>query len=183
MYITGAFRKCCEKLTLTNFTFQFVESTSIPYSAIIDAFDSLGVQLQQHQYQEEMKECLKYEGNILTKLIPSFSAFDAESLEQSNSINLIPDQENKDSFTYASERLAIAFRSFLRNFTVKVRPLLTFLDDLQWADSYSKELSMSVAKQRANILSFCSCSLSLSLKNAHTSSSHVQLALSCTMKN
>ena len=112
-----------------------------------------------------MKECLKYEGNILTKLIPSFSVYDTDSLEGGGSTTTITDnvEENRDAFTYASERLALAFRSFLRNFTVKVRPLLTFLDDLQWADNYSKELRTWTKKSLLSLLVLCDVSFNSKL--------------------
>lgn len=120
---------------------QLYSSTSAPYSAIIEALETLGKMSLSAGYEAEMKESLKFEGAFLTKLIPSFREFltlDEETV--SNSVNTAIGLDSS-SLVLASERLTVAFRSFLRNFTTKVRPLTIFLDDLQWSDRYSQELS------------------------------------------
>ena len=135
---------------------QFVGSTTVLYSAIIQAFDKLGRLVQQLDndnnggYEEDIKACLKYEGNILTKLIPSFKVYDADRLDM---FSLVRD-EYRDNLKFATERLALAFRSFLRLFTTTVRPLVLFLDDLQWADRYSQELSKLLYRRNSRRVSF-----------------------------
>ena len=129
---------------------QLYSSTTAPYSAIIVAFDMLGKQMQQHPgYEASMKEFLKFEGTILTKLIPSFSIYETpldESEETGPDAGGGPDHSevHSDSLMFASERLAIAFQTFLRKFTTQIRPLSLFLDDLQWSDRYSQELLLSL---------------------------------------
>ena len=112
---------------------QLYTSTTAPYSAIVEAFDALGRQVA--GYRAEMKECLRFEGTILAKMIPSFGVF----LTLDDTANTPTGSDA--SLMLACERLTVAFRSFLRTFTSRIGPLCIFLDDLHWSDRYSQELS------------------------------------------
>lgn len=128
---------------------QIVTATTTPYSAIIDAFDTLGKQVEEKDCASQMKLCLQFEASLLTKLIPSFRIYNSseEGISRDDPNGLVvmnsPDEEdagNTDKLIKATERLTVAFQSFLRKFTALVRPLAFFLDDLQWSDRYSQEL-------------------------------------------
>jgi len=132
-------------------------ATTTPYSAIIEAFNMLGKQVEK-DYSSQMKECLEFEADILSRLIPSFRIYTSEQMVQAEekndglsslaTVSAGDEAINIEELTKASERLAVAFQTFLRKFTDQVRPIAFFLDDMQWSDRYSQELRKFFTSRR-----------------------------------
>jgi len=115
---------------------QYTGVTS-PFSAIVSAFGQLSEQLKP-QHHQDMLECLQFEASILIKLIPSFSEYGtAEEATESTTTQ-------EASLMLASERLAVAFLSFLRDFCTKCQPIVLLMDDLQWMDQSSCDLLAAI---------------------------------------
>ena len=73
--------------------------------------------------------------SILTRSTSSSSSMTSQSEMSSG--------ESEEGFL-ASERLAVAFRSFLATFCCHERPLLLMIDDVQWADPNSAQVLSSI---------------------------------------
>lgn len=139
-----------EFVTVQGKYFQNKFDVASAYGAIITAFNQLGKQIDEVDYKK-MGECLENEGKLLIRVIPSFVNFARDSLEEEQQTEKVNGEEmhndlnepGDDGIMLAKERLFLAFRFFLRNFTTRIGPLCLFLDDLQWSDTYSQELSKS----------------------------------------
>ena len=107
----------------------------IPYAAISQAFRNLVRQLLTEPeetlqvFKDKLLEQLKPNAQIIIDLIPE--------LEQI--IGKQPPVEQLNP-TEAQNRFNLFFQRFVNVFTIKERPLVIFLDDLQWADLSSLKL-------------------------------------------
>lgn len=108
---------------------------NIPYSAIIQAFRTLLVQYlkglpeEKQQLQLSLRNCLGNNAGVITKWLPE--------LEQILGIQPMVEPLNP---TEENNRFFLSFIRFLEGLTVGQRPLVLFLDDLQWADVSSIQL-------------------------------------------
>jgi predicted ATPase len=115
-------------------------SRARPYSAILKALDGLGHQVGQTEndlLEQHMKDALKYEGHILTKMVPSLALYDDNNAQ-------VVVGEMATQVTLPAERLAVALLTFLNHFCAFVGPLVMFLDDVQWADPHSQQLLLTM---------------------------------------
>jgi predicted ATPase len=103
-----------------------------PYSSIVQAFDGLGESLERNDSVgdlEDLRKALSLEGKVLGQLVPSFARImNVEHTPASGNLNM------------AAERLAVALQAFVRSFCSPSRPMVLFLDDVQWADPNSQQL-------------------------------------------
>ncbi|MBF0442792.1 MAG: serine/threonine-protein kinase PknK, partial [Oligoflexales bacterium] len=105
---------------------------NIPYSAITDAFNDLTKQILSESpekiqnWKKTILQALGVNGRIITDLIPEL-------------IKLIDVQPEivECKPTEAQNRFDTTFSDFVRAITSGNRPIVIFLDDLQWADSSS----------------------------------------------
>lgn len=102
---------------------------SLPYSAVISAFQSLVKQLlaerdaQLSQWREKLKTALGINGQVLVDVIPEIEEV----------IGPQPPVQSLEP-TEAQNRFNQVFQNFIRVFCQPSHPLVIFLDDLQWAD-------------------------------------------------
>lgn len=97
-----------------------------------------------------MRACFQYEATLLAQLVPSLAVYDGTDDDgdgdddADSSQPVVPASNGEQNHGgFATQRLAVAVRSFLRQFTINMGPLVLVLDDLQWADPYSQEISAS----------------------------------------
>lgn len=108
---------------------------NIPYSAIIQAFRTLLVQYlkglpeEMQQLQSALRNGLGNNAGVITKWLPE--------LEQILGIQPMVEPLNP---TEENNRFFLSFIRFLEGLTAGQRPLILFLDDLQWADVSSIQL-------------------------------------------
>ncbi len=108
---------------------------NIPYDSLIQAFDSLIGQLlkesaaQIHQWQEKLLAALGNNGQIIIDVIPALELIIGKQPS-------VP----KLGFTESKNRFNRLFQQFITVFTQGEKPLVVFLDDLQWADWASLKL-------------------------------------------
>jgi histidine kinase len=88
---------------------------------------------------EGVVDCLTNEGRILPELVPSLSTLRCDSSDVENA------EDSSPSVSFAMERLAVAFQSFLKAFCSPSCPLVLFVDDLQWADGNSMKVLSTLA--------------------------------------
>ncbi|WP_054941233.1 diguanylate cyclase [Paenibacillus ihuae] len=107
-----------------------------PYSAIIQAFRRLISQLLEtpdkeykQQIRQSLAQSLDGNGRLIAGLIPELDGWIGKQLEMEP---LNPAEE--------TNRFFITFAKFIEGITLNERPLVLFLDDLQWADFSSVKL-------------------------------------------
>ncbi len=108
---------------------------NIPYSAIINAFQSLVKQLlteseiQLNQWRTKLLAALGNNAQVIIDVIPEVERIIGK---QPAALDLPP--------TEAQNRFNLVFQKFIRVFCAAEHPLVLFLDDLQWSDSATLKL-------------------------------------------
>ncbi|MEG4960331.1 MULTISPECIES: AAA family ATPase [unclassified Microcoleus] len=108
---------------------------NIPYASLIQAFQSLIVQLltegeaEIHIWKEKLLSALGVNGQVIVDVIPEVELI----------IGKQPPVQQLGP-TESQNRFSRVFKQFIGVFTTLEHPLVVFLDDLQWADSASLKL-------------------------------------------
>lgn len=115
---------------------------NIPYAAIRQAIQDLIRQLLAEpedkiaEYKKTLNENLGSNKNVLIELIPELELL----LGKQNNIENYSNSNHKENET----RLELAFKDFFKTFADQNKPLVIFLDDLQWVDLSSLNLLQSL---------------------------------------
>lgn len=108
---------------------------NIPYTSLIQAFQSLILQLltegkkEIQNWKEKLLSTLGINGQIIIDVIPEVELIIGKQPS-------VPELGSTES----QNRFSRVFKQFIGVFTTKEHPLVVFLDDLQWADSASLKL-------------------------------------------
>lgn len=108
---------------------------NIPYSSMIQVFREFIKQLlteseeKINSWKEKLLKVLGKNGRIIIDVIPEVELI----IGPQPPVPELPSQESQNRFK-------IVFQDFVRTFASQDRPLVLFLDDLQWADSASLNL-------------------------------------------
>ncbi|MBD2743567.1 hybrid sensor histidine kinase/response regulator [Coleofasciculus sp. FACHB-1120] len=108
---------------------------NIPYASLIEAFQSLTLQLltegeaEIQLWKEKLLVALGVNGQVITDVIPEIELIIGKQPP-------VPEL----GATESQNRFSRVFKQFIGVFTTKKHPLVIFLDDLQWADSASLKL-------------------------------------------
>ena len=122
----------------------------IPFSAWVQALQNLMRQLltestaEVEMWKAKILDALGENGQVIVEVIPELELLIGKQPE-------VPELEG----SAAQKRFNLLFRKFIRVFATQKHPLVSFLDDLQWADSASltlMQLLMSEADTRYLLL-------------------------------
>lgn len=111
----------------------------IPYASLAHAFRGLVRQILSGSadelavWRDNLKSTLGENGQILIEVIPEIELI----IGKQPAAPVLPAMESRNRFNYV-------FHNFVRLFTAEGKPLVLFLDDLQWADSASLDLTVSL---------------------------------------
>jgi len=123
---------------------------SVPYSAIIQAFQGLARQLLTESderlldWRDKILSALGPNGKIITDAIPEVEHIIGKQPD-------IPELGPEET----QNRFNLIFKNFVRVFADRTHPLVMFLDDLQWADSASLSLILTITTDKD--LRHCLC--------------------------
>ena len=112
---------------------------AVPYFAVLKALDGLIDLLlvepenQLNRLRKELLNALGSEGKVLTNVLPKLNFIIGEQPE-------LPQLRG----TEAQNRFSYVLRKFIQVLATKQRPLVLFIDDVQWADSASLHLLKSL---------------------------------------
>ena len=119
--------------------------TAVVFSALVEAFNGFLTDLissndtaELNRVRDGIRRDVKDEGGALMALFPDLSQLMGES-GSTASISRAT-QLASESKENAWNRLAYAFKCFVRVISTEQRPIIIFLDDLQWADDSSLDL-------------------------------------------
>ena len=120
----------------------------VSYSALVQAFtnffdslldDCLAEELE--SLREAILSAVGDEGKLITALVPSLQQIIGEQTIEVASINM--------SKEFELNRLKFVFKSFMRAICTEERPVVLFLDDLQWMDGASLHLIMDLVADKS----------------------------------
>ncbi|MEM7183862.1 MAG: AAA family ATPase, partial [Spirochaetota bacterium] len=115
----------------------------IPYSAMILAFQDLVRQLLTEaeeeiiQWKEKILSAVGKEGQLIIDIIPEVEFI----------IGKQPKMHQLDPIEFQN-RLNSLFKQFLKVFATQKHPLVLFIDDMQWADNASLQLTENILSDR-----------------------------------
>ncbi len=113
---------------------------AVPYSAIIQAFQSLARQILSESdkalntWKQKLLWALGPNGKVITDVIPEIELI----IGKQPDVPALGPEETQNRFRFF-------FKNFVRVFADRQHPLVFFLDDLQWADSASLNLIQTLA--------------------------------------
>ncbi|HIE02190.1 MAG TPA: GAF domain-containing protein, partial [Thiotrichaceae bacterium] len=122
---------------------------NIPYSALVNAFSDIVQQLlteseaQLAQWKEKLLKALGSNGQIIIDVIAEIELI----IGPQPAVPQIGPTESQNRFN-------LVFQNFMRVFCQPKRPLVIFLDDLQWVDSATLKLLERVMTDRDNTALF-----------------------------
>ncbi|BCG59796.1 diguanylate cyclase [Paenibacillus sp. URB8-2] len=128
---------------------------NIPYSAIVQAFKKLINQLLDSPEEEYKKKVAKSlitalggNGKLITNLIPELEKL----------IGVQPEMEHLNPVE-ETNRFFMTFVNFVAGITNYERPLVLFLDDVQWADLSNLQLmeKLALSNHLSKLFIICSC--------------------------
>jgi histidine kinase len=117
----------------------------IPYSGLIQAFESLLLQLMtEHKtalafWRDQLKVALGQNGKLLTEVFPTLEKIIGPQMD----LEALSPMESQNRFEYV-------FEEFIKVFTSQPYPITLFLDDLQWIDLASLNLLSQLLKNNQN---------------------------------
>lgn len=127
---------------------------NVPLSAFVQAFSELIKQLLREndarlqQWQEQIIQALGENIQAFVDIIPDLASIVGPVVKKTTEKHAPALQER----TVAENRLNLAIQKFVEIFTRSPRPLVIFLDDLQWADTASLNLLQLLMKDDGHLL-------------------------------
>jgi predicted ATPase len=118
-------------------------NSGVSYSALVNAFDAFFERILKDSNPDEIQELkdaimsnVGDEGRMLTNVVPSLQKVIGEQKVEATSVNMSKD--------FQLNRLSFIFKNFMKAICTEKRPVILFLDDLQWIDSASLDLMIDL---------------------------------------
>lgn len=126
--------------------YEELQRADVPFSAISEAFNLFSSSLLEEENKAELervktsiKSAIGDEINALTTVVPALKGVLGNTQQESLS-------ESKE---HAWNRLKYLFQSLFKAICTEHRPVVLFLDDMQWADAASLDLIEALLKDRS----------------------------------
>lgn len=126
--------------------YEELRRADVPFSAISEAFNLFSSSLLEEENKAELervktsiKSAIGHEINALTTVVPALMGVLGNTQQESLS----------ESKGHAWNRLKYIFQSLFKAICTEHRPVVLFLDDMQWADAASLDLIAALLKDRS----------------------------------